>query len=186
MSFPDLYLLRHGQTEWNVQGRLQGRLDSPLTPLGVVQARRQARLLADLPSDLDAFCSPAGRAQATASIALGDRACVTDARLREIDVGSFTGLALHELQTSHPQVFAHGGIDWYDHVPGGEGFARLRQRVVDFLTRLERPAIVVTHGVTLRMIRLVAMGLPDGQVGQMPVLQGAVHQVRAGAHRVLY
>ena len=66
---PELYLLRHGETEWNVQGRLQGRLDSPLTERGQEQARRQAELLAALPP-MAAWASPAGRAVATARIAL--------------------------------------------------------------------------------------------------------------------
>lgn len=186
VSFPTLYLLRHGQTEWNVQGRLQGRLDSDLTPLGRAQARRQAQLVLHLPADLACLTSPAGRALATARIAFAGRDFATDDRLHEIDVGPFTGQALERLQAAHPQVFAGGGIDWYDRVPGGEDFAALQQRVDAFLRQLSGPAIILTHGVTLRMLRLVAMGLPLDRLAEMPVLQGAVHQVRAGRHRILY
>lgn len=186
MSFPELYLLRHGQTEWNVQGRLQGRKDSALTPLGLAQARRQARLLQRLPAGLPCFSSPAGRATATARIAFGARAFATDDRLHEIDIGPFAGLTQEELRAAHPQVFTGAGIDWYDRVPGGEDFALLQQRVNAFLADLQGPAIIMTHGVTLRMIRLVAMQLPLARLAEMPVLQGALHQVRAGAHQIIF
>src|SRR5688572_21431497 len=58
--FPDLYLMRHGQTEWNLAGRLQGLRDSPLTARGIAQARRQARLIADIGAAR--YSSPQGRA----------------------------------------------------------------------------------------------------------------------------
>lgn len=183
---PTLYLLRHGQTEWNAQGRLQGRLDSPLTPLGQEQARRQAQLIAPLPVDMACFSSPAGRAVQTARLALGGRGFRQDERLAEIDVGGFAGQRLPEIQAAHPEIFAGGGLDWYDRTPGGEDFAALRARVASFLAELRRPAIIVTHGVTLRMIRAVAMDLPTCRLAEMGVFQGALHQVSAGRHQVFF
>lgn len=183
---PTLYLLRHGQTEWNAQGRLQGRLDSPLTDLGRMQARRQAQLVAGLEPDLPCWCSTAGRAVETARIALGARPFRLDARLTEIDIGRFTGMTMAELRAADPEGFAGGGLDWYDRTPGGEGFAALHARVSAFLAGLAGPAIIVTHGITLRMIRLVAMGLPLTRLAEMPVFQGALHRVSAGRHQVLF
>ncbi|WP_246175071.1 histidine phosphatase family protein [Paracoccus limosus] len=183
---PTLYLLRHGQTEWNAQGRLQGRLDSPLTALGRGQAKRQAQLIAALPPELQCWSSPAGRAVETARIALGGRPLAFDARLAEIDIGAFTGRTLSELQSAHPEQFSGGGLDWYDRTPQGEDFAALHARVRSFLDGLRAPAIIVTHGVTLRMIRLVAMGLPLARIGEMSVFQGALHRVSAGRHQVFF
>lgn len=183
---PDLYLLRHGQTEWNLQGRLQGRQDSPLTALGHTQATRQAQLVATLPPGLLRYASTAGRAIQTAQIVFGSRDFIRDERLVEIGVGDFTGCAEDDLRRSHPQIFASGGLDWYDQTPNGEDFAALHSRVAGFLRDLRGPAIIVTHGVTLRMIRLIAMGGAMSQLGALEVSQGALHRVSAGAHQVFY
>ena len=181
---PELYLLRHGETEWNVQGRLQGRLDSPLTERGQEQARRQAELLAALPP-MAAWASPAGRAVATARIALAGRPFRQDWRLVEIDLGPQNGATLADLRQAHPQAFTAGGIGWYDRLPGAEGFAALRARVAAFLAELDQPAVIVTHGITLHMIRLAAMDLPLAALGRLPVVQGALHHVHQGRHQVI-
>ena len=72
MSHPDLWILRHGQTVWNLAGRMQGRMDSPLTRLGEAQARQMNSMLkaADLPGDVTYHASPQGRCRATAELAL--------------------------------------------------------------------------------------------------------------------
>lgn len=181
----DLYLMRHGQTEWNVQGRLQGLLDSPLTPLGIRQARRQAWILRDL-LHLPRHASPAGRAQHTARIVFAGRAFQSDARLQEIDIGDLTGRPLAEMQARHRGGASDGWVEWYDHVSGGEGLAALEARVRAFLAGLDGPALIVTHGITLRMLRLVAMGWPLERLAEMEVWQGAVHMVRDGRQRVFF
>ncbi|WP_082724717.1 MULTISPECIES: histidine phosphatase family protein [Paracoccus] len=182
-DLPDLYLMRHGQTEWNAEGRMQGRLDSALTPLGVAQARRQAWLLRDL-TGLARYASTAGRAQQTACIVFAGADFLSDTRLHEIDIGHFTGRTGEALRAEHPALFAGGALDWYDRAPGGEHFAGLQARVRAFLRELSGPALIVTHGVTLRMLRLEAMGLPLSRLAEMPVLQGAVHLVSQGRHRM--
>lgn len=183
-DWPDLYLMRHGQTEWNAQGRMQGRLDSPLTPLGVAQARRQAWLLRDL-SGIARYASPAGRAQQTARVVFGNAGYDSDARLDEIDIGAFAGRLGADLRAEHPELFApDAGLSWYDHAPGGEHFAGLRARVRAFLADLPGPALIVTHGITLRMLRTEAMGLPLDLLNALPVLQGSVHLVSGGQHRL--
>ncbi|MFC3568583.1 histidine phosphatase family protein [Paracoccus sp. TOH] len=184
-DWPDLYLMRHGQTEWNVQGRMQGRLDSLLTPLGVMQARRQGWLVRDL-RGLTRHASTAGRAQQTARIVFAGQDFVSDERLHEIDIGDFTGRLWHELRAERPELFAGGGLDWYDRAPQGEHFAGLEARVRSFLQDLTAPALIVTHGITLRMIRLVAMGLPRERLAEMPVAQGALHLVSRGRHRMFF
>lgn len=182
MGVPDLFLMRHGQTAWNAEGRLQGRLDSPLTDLGRRQARAQAHLLAGLGDDLLRISSPQGRARASASIIFGGHPFATDDRLAEIDVGAFAGHLVGDLRRRHPDIFAGDRLSWYDRSPGGEHFAGLQARVAAFLDDLPGPAMIVTHGITLRMLRLVAMGAPLSALGHLPVHQGAVHVLRGGRH----
>lgn len=180
---PDLYLIRHGQSEWNAAGRMQGRLDSPLTALG----RAQAAALAPLISGVDAarIASPAGRAQETARILWGDLSFASDDRLTEIDIGEFSGRTRMELETQYPDAFTPSRLGWYDRCPGGEGFAGLHTRCADFLGTLDGPAIVVTHGITLRMLRLLAMGREMAEFEGLRVEQGAVHVIENARHRVL-
>ncbi|AGT09221.1 histidine phosphatase family protein [Paracoccus aminophilus] len=185
--FPDLYLMRHGQTEWNALERMQGRLDSPLTALGRKQARRQAALVRNLHpqiGEVARYASAQGRARQTAEIVFAGESFATDHRLVEIDIGDFTGARMQDLVVSHPQIFHGARLDWYDHAPGGEHFSGLETRVRAFLDELTGPALIVTHGITLRMIRAVAMELPISRIGEMPVRQGAVHAVRQGRHQM--
>lgn len=179
----DLYLMRHGQTVWNAQGRMQGWLDSPLTDLGRRQAGWQAALIADL-AGAARYASPQGRAQQTAEIVFGGADFIRDDRLREIDVGDFSGQRYPDLVAAQPHLFEGGRLAWYDRAPGGEGLAALRARVESFLADLAGPSLIVTHGITLRMLRLVALGRPDTMLEDMSVEQGAVHVIRAGQHSV--
>lgn len=92
----EIFVARHGQTEWNVAGRRQGRLDSPLTDQGVADARQVAELAR--PLRLDAiFTSPTGRAARTAAIVgevVGLEPIPVE-RLAEIDIGAFSGTIVH-------------------------------------------------------------------------------------------
>jgi probable phosphoglycerate mutase len=190
MTFQPILVLRHGETLWNAEGRFQGVLNSPLTERGQEQARAQGRILADLDlADYDVRVSPQGRAFETAAIALARQVSHlrTDDRLREIGVGDWSGLlregltVFGETQPDTPD----GPLALYEHAPGGEGFAALRARCLDFLQSLERPTICVTHGITSRMLRTVAMGLPASTLGDRPGGQGVIYGVEAGEHRTL-
>lgn len=158
MDFPELYILRHGQTEWNAENRMQGALNSPLTAKGEQDAARQGAILAQ--RDLNGFkfwCSPQARAIQTAGIALGRIAddIHTDDRLREIRVGDWSGLLRYTLPLPE-------GLDpyalQYDMAPNGEGFARLEIRCRAFLADLTGPAVLVTHGITSRVLRRIIAG----------------------------
>ena len=119
-ELPPIWFLRHGQTEWNLEGRLQGHKDSPLTALGRSQAARQARILPDILQRVatgagGCFASPLGRAQETARIALAGRGFVTDPRLSEIATGDWEGRLRAEVATGEGDLFLYAGA------PGGEG-----------------------------------------------------------------
>lgn len=184
-GLPPLYILRHGETEWNRAGRLQGSLNSALTDTGRAQALRQREILKTLNiEEFSALSSPQIRAYETALIALeGRRGAIVQAEdLREIGIGAWAGLA------RQPLIDAYGlrdGFEIYERAPQGEGFAALHARCKRFLRTLEGPSILVTHGITSRMLRLIATG---GQLADLCDIgggQGVVYHVQDGVQKRL-
>ncbi|MEM8656220.1 MAG: histidine phosphatase family protein [Pseudomonadota bacterium] len=190
MAFQPIYVMRHGETVWNAEGRFQGALNSPLTEIGRAQARSLAEVLGahDL-SGFDVRVSPQGRAFETAAIALARQVpeLHTDARLCEIGVGEWSGRLRSEM--APPGMAPHdtpdGPLALYEHAPGGEGYAALRARCTEFLHSLTGPTLCVTHGITSRMLRTVALGQPSATLGDLPGGQGMVYVVKDGVHRRL-
>ena len=178
----DLYILRHGETVWNREGRMQGRLNAPLTPLGRDQALRQGALLAG--RDLHGFgfyTSPLGRAVQTAALALGEIATEirTDDRLREIDVGAWSGQLRRDFAPDATGEGPDGDLSVYARAPG-EGLAGVSARARDFVADLKGPAVVVCHGIVSRFLRCAALGLPDTDWMALPGGQGNVFHVTDG------
>ena len=189
-AFPPIYVLRHGETVWNAEKRFQGALNSPLTERGIAQAQAQGRLLANLDlSGFDVRVSPQGRAFQTAAIALATQVTLlrTDDNLREIGVGDWSGRLRADCQAAGMvlQDTPDGPLGLYEHAPGGEGFAALRSRCAQFLQGLTGPTICVTHGITSRMLRAVALGVSAAHLGDLPGGQGVVHIVENGQHKTL-
>ncbi len=183
-SYPDLYILRHGQTEWNASGRMQGALDSPLTEKGRGQAADLGVLLAREDAlALPAFVSPQGRAAETARIALAAASgpCTTDARLREISLGDCDGLTRAEINARWPGL-ADLDDPWhlYTHSPKAEPLWDVHARVQSFLDDLTGPAILVTHGVVSLVMRTILLGLPMEEFWTLPGGQGVIYRVRDG------
>lgn len=188
MEYPEFLILRHGETVWNRQGRMQGGLDSPLTETGVAQAERQRGILSEF--DLSGwrwFVSPQGRATHTARIASRDLTGTlrTDSRLREIGMGAWTGRMRNDLMAEAPHLFEGDGLGWYDHAPDGEGLVALETRCRDFLADMPGPAVIITHGITSRVMRCLALGRPVEKFDQLTGGQGVVYHVRAGNSRLL-
>jgi probable phosphoglycerate mutase len=190
---PELYVLRHGETTWNREGRIQGHLNAPLTPLGVTQAQAQHRIMAacDL-GGVQVLSSPSGRAVQTAGLALGPliTEITTEPDLREIGMGEWAGRLRSELahQPSWEET-PDGVLELYDMAPGGEGLAGLEVRCAGLLARLEGPHVLVTHGITSRMIRCLALGhgprVSLGALRDIPGGQGVVYHIKDGRQRRL-
>ncbi|MEU8226237.1 histidine phosphatase family protein [Kribbella sp. NPDC048915] len=177
------YLARHGQTEWNVAGRRQGRLDSPLTPLGLGQAHRNARLLTG--AGIDAvYASPLGRALTTARVIashLGLRVEVLD-DLAELDHGDWSGLDSAAIDARWPGERERRSRDKYTYrFPGGESYADASVRAARVLDEIGRTGVlrplIVSHEMIGRLL-LHCLGVADALDTQQP--SDVVYRVRAG------
>lgn len=187
----DLLILRHGETVWNREGRMQGVLDSPLTARGRAQAIAMGRALAELgvsSASHRAFVSPQGRALATARLVLAPLGleATPDPRLREIGVGDWSGLTAAEIDARWPAPDPHETfLERYARARGGEPFEALWQRVTAFLADVEGPAIIVTHGITSRFLRTAALGRGLDRLDEVPGGQGVIHRIRQGGHETI-
>jgi probable phosphoglycerate mutase len=189
MRRPPLYILRHGQTTWNAAQRIQGSLDSPLTSLGRSQALGQQRILrgCDL-SGFRAVSSPQGRAVGTARIALAGLidAIETDNRLAEIGVGAWEGSLRCDLPVPAPvEGEEETALDLYMRAPQGEGFDALHARCLAFLATFNSPAVLITHGITSRMLRVILTGLSREDLSRIDGGQGCVFRIEDGVQTKL-
>lgn len=139
-----LMLVRHGESTWNAEHRLQGQADPPLSPLGLEQAAALLPFLGDLPARR--LSSDLTRAVQTAE-ALGLGGAPTDPRWREIDIGDWAGHTLDELDPAEVAAWQRGEIA----PPNAETFAQLQARVAAAVDELRgEDAIVVAHGGCVR------------------------------------
>ncbi len=182
-KLPELWVLRHGETEWNRAGRLQGQLDSPLTQTGMAQARAQGHILMrfGLPPGTSLVTSPAGRARRTTEIVneiLGLEVQI-DTALVEINMGIWQGETVTSLSNAQPGLPIENDPHlWKFEAPEGETLQDMTARVRKALNRLQGPTVIVTHGVTSRLLRCIALGLNPEALSSLPGGQGIVHHVK--------
>lgn len=183
-EFPPLYLLRHGQTDWNRDRRIQGQMESQLTELGRGHAARQGAILAglDLPADVAGYCSPQRRTRQTAGIALGaiGLAPSFDDRLKEVYLGSWQGHLRADLEARYPEVFHGRSVFQTCLMSDGESEADLRTRIGAFLDDLAGPSVVVSHGIALTFLRGIVLGASLAEMDAMQRDQGVVIELRDG------
>lgn len=169
MSMNDTYLLlvRHGQTEWNRERRIQGNGDSPLTTLGHAQAEAAADALRRYPIDA-LYASDAGRALQTVEpiVASMKKPVTTDSRLRERHYGLFEGKTQEEIRQAFPEIY----LDYQKRLPnfvapGGESSAMLQARAMEACNEIAlrhtgQHVAVVSHGGTIQAIARCVLGVP--------------------------
>ncbi len=189
MTRPLLYYVRHGETDWNVEGRLQGWHDPALNTVGRRQAAVCADILRDLiacdgrsPADYAYVASPLQRARQTAEIMraaleLAPHDYRVDARLREIGFGEWEGLTLREVRARAPQTLAARERDKWKFVPpGGESYAQVALRMRDWYEALEGDTVAVAHGGTARALIAVLGVAPPAQAPAIEIGQGIVYR----------
>ena len=186
-----IYFVRHGQTVWNREGRIQGHLDAPLTEIGVEQAQAAGRLLRELLAGEPSFVllgSPLGRARRTAALVMeqighllaGHR---IDDRLKEISWGRWQGLTRAEIAAREPLLWrVHQADIWNTPAPEGESYAALTERVRAWLEamRHEPRLVVVGHGAWGRSLRGAWLGLAPHEIMTAGEPQDAIFRLTAG------
>jgi len=193
MPRPVLYYVRHGLTDWNMQGRLQGRHDIPLNPHGRVQAARCGEILRDLlardgraAADLGYASSPLMRARVTMDIvrttlALAPEGYALDQRLAEIAFGTWEGLTYDDvIARDRAVVETREHNKWLFRPPGGETYEEVAQRVGAWYATLDRDTVVTAHGGTARaLVAALGVAAPDQAVHQS-IDQGVVYVFSEG------
>lgn len=187
-----IILVRHGQTVFNQSGRYQGACDSPLTGLGVQQARNVGSAVRSLVTGTASlWSSPLGRAVTTAKIvkeAVG-LSCdpQVDERLREVSLGHWDGLTDEEIE--QVSLGARDGstrFDWFFRSPDGESFEQAKQRLRHWLLEVDGHGechIAVSHGLSGRIIRGLYLGLPRDKMLRLDVPQDGVFLLADGRCR---
>lgn len=161
-----LYVVRHGETDWNHQRRLQGRLDVPLNETGVAQARALAAYFQQIPLTR-VLTSPLRRAFATASVMGEAVSCPVEPveDLAEIDHGAWQGMTVGEIQSRYPATWADWNVRPSETCPpGAESMAAVAARVNRLLQWCSAggDACLVTHGVIGQAIAVALLRLhPD-------------------------
>ena len=191
MPSPLLYYIRHGETDWNRESRLQGQRDIPINATGRAQARACAEILRDLfarepEGERDYVSSPLGRARETmeimrATLGLAPQCYRVDERLTEISFGRWEGFTLDELRkTSSDAVAARERDKWDFAPPDAESYAATSRRVRSWYDSLTRETVAVAHGGTLRGL-VVQLGICSAEEAPfLDIGQGVIYVIRNG------
>lgn len=156
-----LVLIRHGETDWNIEGRYQGQADPPLNAVGIEQAEELAEALRKVRPEV-LYSSPLKRALQTAQI-ISERLkipVITDPRLMEINQGEWETRLRSEIEHDYPELFrAWQTKPWEVTPPGGENLhtvkARVYQAIDEILQQDHRGTIgVVTHRIPIALIKM--------------------------------
>ncbi|MEA2876367.1 MAG: hypothetical protein QOF14_1563 [Hyphomicrobiales bacterium] len=189
MPPPLLYYIRHGETDWNRESRLQGQRDIPINGNGRAQARACGEILRGLiarepETGLDFVSSPLGRARETmellrATLGLEPQSYRVDDRLTEVSFGDWEGYTLDELRRHSPDAVAARERDkWNFAPPGAESYAAMSQRVRGWYDALQRDTVAVAHGGTLRGL-MVQLGIYAAKEAPfLDIGQGVVYAIR--------
>lgn len=193
-----LIFIRHGQTDWNAEGRMQGQRDIPLNAVGVGQAtdngKRLGRYLQqhDIdPGDLDFVSSPLVRTRRTmellrGAIGLPAEDYRLEGELREITFGSWEGFTLEEIADEEQDLILQRRANkWAFVPPGGESYEMLAERIGSWLKTVQRPSVVVSHGGVFRVLRGLLEGLDRYAVPKLAVPQDKVFVWGNGAFKFI-
>ncbi|WML43026.1 histidine phosphatase family protein [Neobacillus sp. PS3-40] len=174
-----LYFVRHGQTEWNAENRIQGRQDSNLTEQGMEHANQLGESLKEVEWTA-IYSSQSTRALKTAEIVKRERPLLIrqDERLMEMHLGDWEGMTMEEIKEMNPEQ--HGN---YWNNPSryqnetGESFEEVKERVEVFLNKILQTyesgnILILTHGVVIKMVQLIGSRLGMDQLWATPYIEG--------------
>jgi broad specificity phosphatase PhoE len=190
---PVLYFVRHGETDFNIEQRLQGQYETSLNARGRAQARECGGLLKDLfareqrqPHDYVYVSSPLRRARETmqlvrSTLGLEPDTYEVDDRLMEISYGEWEGSTLPEIQARDPHLLARREEDkWGFKPPGGECYRDVAARVGAWYATVTRDTVVVAHGGVARALMANFNILPEEEAAHADIAHGVVHVFDGG------
>lgn len=193
MSHP-LYFVRHGETDWNAQGRLQGQKDIPLNERGRLQAETAGRILLSLGLDVTTslfWSSPLIRTRQTMeglrlAMGLPAQPYGADDRLKELAFGHWEGLTWPEVKLRDPALATARERDkWNVQPPEGESYVMLSARLKPFLDTLKGPSIIVSHGGVGRVLMRELGGKDEDAAAETYIHQGVVYLFEGGKARLI-
>ncbi len=188
---PLVYIVRHGQTAWNAEYRLQGQADTDLNALGREQATRNGERLRGLisnPAAFDFVASPMRRTRETmervrAAMALEPGAYRTDPRLVEVNFGDWQGFTYAELEAVRPGISNERSLDKWDYLPSGEGaesYQMLCDRIRPWFEELSRDTVCVTHGGVIRALFRIVENTPKEVAASLDTPQDRLLRLKDG------
>lgn len=186
-----IYLTRHGQTLWNIEKRLQGRGNSPLTEQGIERAKELRDRIKDIHIDV-IYSSPIERALTTANIIKGDKSIevITDDGLMEMCFGDYEGKITDEVMKENPNwdisLIMKGNTELT--APNGENLAEVRDRVARSMNKIieenrGKTILIVAHGITLKAIMYY---FKDGEVNSEVMGQATLTKVNVDENNKFY
>jgi probable phosphoglycerate mutase len=191
---PLAYFVRHGLTDWNAEGRIQGQVDTDINEVGRRQADANGARLAELikrPDEFDFVASPKRRTRETmerirAAMGLPRDGYRTDPRLIEMHFGDWQTFTLAEIDEKTPGANATRERDKWNYMPPGaeaESYQMLADRIRPWLAELKHPTVCVTHGGIIRvMFRLIENHDPEAAC-KISVPQDRILELNGGRLR---
>lgn len=185
-------MIRHGQTDWNAEGRLQGQRDIPLNDTGRAQAtgngQALARIIGKRIDDFDFVASPLGRTRETmerlrSAMGLDPLAYRLDERLKELSFGDWEGQTLEEIAQASPASIAERELAKWDFIPPGdaaESYEILSWRIAAWLGSVTRPTVCVSHGGVIRSIFKLSGKLLTNDAATGPIPQDRILKILDG------
>jgi len=193
-----IYVIRHGQTDWNAQRRLQGQKDIPMNATGLEQARQNGIALQDILGDrvdeFDFVASPLGRTRATMEIirtamGLPPLAYRTDPRLVEISFGDWEGSTLKELKATQRERVQERNASKWDFIPPGdaaESYEILSWRTGSWLNSVDRSTVCVTHGGVIRTLFKLIADLPKSTAAEGEIPQDRIVRIETNERTIVW
>ncbi|KQV32398.1 phosphoglycerate mutase [Rhizobium sp. Root1203] len=184
-----IYVIRHGQTDWNAERRLQGQKDIPLNAVGREQARQNGIDLAEILKieaiPFDFVASPLGRTRATmeimrAAMNLPAEDYRTDERLVEVSFGDWEGHTVKELKATVRDRITERNLNKWDFIPPGddaESYEIMSWRVASWLNSVERPTVCVTHGGVIRSLFRTIADVPKHEAAEGEIPQDRILKI---------
>ncbi|MGF9562616.1 histidine phosphatase family protein [Neorhizobium sp. JUb45] len=181
-----IYVIRHGQTDWNAEGRLQGQKDIDLNDFGRSQATANGEelcgLIDDQVAEFDFVSSPMARTRETMerlrkAMGLDPKHYRTDERLRELSFGDWEGFTLKEVRQSEPEKLAARKAEKWGFIPPGvdaESYEILSWRVGAWLQSVTQPTVCVCHGGVIRTLFRLVGNMPEDEAASIPIPQDRI------------